>query len=426
MCGSNFVGALRQWWRDPGDYTRRVDFLGTRGLLHVLKVAVGAFGAVTAVLAVLIQVTPTAYLEGVGRSLFVLLAAVGVIWALLWWLRPWPSPRRSVVLIVVGDASIGLASVLHTDALSSIAGTPLFAVLGAYIAFFHNAKFHACHIVWVTIIILGLAVQLSLQYWPHGLALAAAKATIALMVSVGILPVLQFGFWTMHNNSADALTDPLTGLVNRRGLQYAVRPVAAAQAGRLQICVIVIDLDRFKTVNDTYGHMTGDEVLVRTAARIRGCVRREAVVARLGGEEFLVLDRAGPDAATIAERIRATIADSAEPAITASIGVAIGPDAATVHDIDQLIHAADRAMYTVKARGGNAVAVADNPTEPTRASTEPRGFQPHRGTLVETNTSLARWFSGCAVRPAGRSRCGSQMAGSVASRSTVATLSQGQ
>ncbi|WP_396911882.1 diguanylate cyclase [Mycolicibacterium sp.] len=358
MRDSSFVTTVQQWWRDPGDYVWLVDYLDVRGLLHVLKAAVSVFGAVMAILAVLMQVAPTAYHGTVGRVLSGLLAVVGVVWALLWWRRPWPHRRESVALITAGDISIGLACLLHADALVSIAGTPLFAVVGAYVAFFHNAKVHACHVSWVTAVIAAVAIQLALQDWPNGLALAASKAVIALMVSVGILPVLQFGFWTLRHNWADALTDPLTSLINRRGLEYATRPLTTPLVGDSRLCAILIDLDRFKSINDTYGHSVGDEVLVRTATRIRTAVRREAVVARLGGEEFLVLDRAGAHAVLVAERIRTTIAASAEPTITASIGVAIAADTTVVSDLNDLIKAADQAMYVAKQQGGNAVHVA--------------------------------------------------------------------
>ncbi|GIE78692.1 hypothetical protein Aph02nite_46420 [Actinoplanes philippinensis] len=156
-----------------------------------------------------------------------------------------------------------------------------------------------------------------------------------------------------------AVTDSLTGLHNRRFVNErladrdTVRPDPAG--------VLVIDLDHFKRINDTYGHLTGDIVLRAAAARISAVSRAGDLVARWGGEEFVVLlPRTGDaDAADIAERIRQEIARTpvdltgATLTITASIGVATGPHA----DGDLLVDRADQALYDAKRAGRNRVVV---------------------------------------------------------------------
>lgn len=158
--------------------------------------------------------------------------------------------------------------------------------------------------------------------------------------------------------------DPLTGLVNRHGLNE----VLARYSGQAidPVALICIDLDRFKPVNDRYGHAAGDAVLVEVAARLRQATPDRALIARLGGDEFLVAVRhLSPDeAAALAGRIhdalsaeRYRIADDVAAPVTASVGYACLPeDAAT---IDQLRFHADAALYASK-RTGNLVRYDDS------------------------------------------------------------------
>ena len=125
-----------------------------------------------------------------------------------------------------------------------------------------------------------------------------------------------------------------------------------------ELCVIAIDLDGFKGINDRFGHQAGDEVLVRTSRRISETVRQSALVARTGGEEFVVVERSPAAAAgVIGERIRDAIRAAAHPPVTASIGVAAtaGRDGISFQDA---LRAADAAMYQAKREGGDRVVIA--------------------------------------------------------------------
>ena len=156
-----------------------------------------------------------------------------------------------------------------------------------------------------------------------------------------------------------AIEDPLTGVGNRRALDEALRSVQAeATAGTsdVPVSLLVVDLDDFKRINDTYGHVVGDEVLRAVAMAVRGVARADDVVARLGGDEFVVLAR-GADAGTgtrLAERVTsavdALVVGSRSGTITlrASVGVAT---AASGHDVARLLAEADASMYDAKARG---------------------------------------------------------------------------
>lgn len=159
-----------------------------------------------------------------------------------------------------------------------------------------------------------------------------------------------------------ALTDPLTGLPNRRyGMERLEQEWAASNRNHRPLSLMMVDLDRFKTVNDTHGHDVGDMLLRQTAGLLRKAARAEDVICRLGGEEFLVIspDTTLAAATRVADRLRRAIGDapmmldSLRYPVTVSIGVAerIG----TMSRYDELLKAADQVLYHAKRRGGNRV-----------------------------------------------------------------------
>jgi diguanylate cyclase (GGDEF)-like protein len=171
----------------------------------------------------------------------------------------------------------------------------------------------------------------------------------------------------LQKAEALSVTDDLTRLYNSRYLNLVLRRETkrASRSGR-PVSLLFLDLDGFKQVNDTYGHLAGSKALVEAAAVIRGCARETDVVARFGGDEFsLILPDTGREGAVaVAERIgerlrsaRFLTGDGLSVQLTASIGVATLPDAAG--SAEELIRAADTAMYLVKARGKNGIHVAE-------------------------------------------------------------------
>jgi two-component system cell cycle response regulator len=153
-----------------------------------------------------------------------------------------------------------------------------------------------------------------------------------------------------------AVTDSLTGLRNRR---FALRQLEVLLRNA-PTAVLMLDVDHFKRVNDTRGHASGDAVLIEVAARLRAHLRAADVIARVGGEEFLIAlsGAAGEDAAAVADRLRMTIAATPvavgeQPVpVTVSIGVARMPVGGSV---DAALAAADAALYAAKAAGRNCV-----------------------------------------------------------------------
>ncbi|HQT25946.1 MAG TPA: GGDEF domain-containing protein [Burkholderiales bacterium] len=164
----------------------------------------------------------------------------------------------------------------------------------------------------------------------------------------------------------EALIDPLTGIYNRRGFEREVQRIFADDTmDRNGACVLMIDIDNFKQVNDKYGHLFGDRVIYRLANDLKSKVRGRDLVARLGGEEFAILlpDTMLEDARTVAEnirsgmekgRIRGSGSVGHDGSITVSIGVAsYRRDQTFTECLDQ----ADKALYASKNSGRNRVTV---------------------------------------------------------------------
>ena len=163
-----------------------------------------------------------------------------------------------------------------------------------------------------------------------------------------------------------ALTDELTGVANRRRIELAAaEAIAHARAEGRPLCLVALDIDYFKRINDSFGHLAGDAVIARVAAACEQALRQRDALGRIGGEEFLVLlpDTALDAAVPVGERLRANVqalrwADiAADLQVTVSLGIAqLHPDDTGLRD---LLRRADAALYRAKSGGRNALEVAD-------------------------------------------------------------------
>ena len=162
-----------------------------------------------------------------------------------------------------------------------------------------------------------------------------------------------------------AATDPLTGAFNRRSfLQAGNAELCRSRRYKHTFSVLMLDLDHFKAVNDTYGHSIGDAALKEAVTVIQNAMRVQDTLGRLGGEEFAVIvpETDAEDAAVVAERIRASIAQividtNGEPlSFTMSIGVSVGGN--DDESVDDALARADKALYDAKEQGRNQVVCA--------------------------------------------------------------------
>ena len=176
---------------------------------------------------------------------------------------------------------------------------------------------------------------------------------------------------TVQDGLRMAVIDPLTGLHNRRYGTAQLNAIAErAKAESLPFAVMIVDIDRFKSVNDRYGHAAGDAVLIEVATRLAANLRASDLLARVGGEEFLIAlpDTSLSDAQTAAHRLCRAIEsapvvlhDGQRVVVTISIGMTTGgttPSRAA--DVAQLVEQADRALMHSKTHGRNQVTIVSH------------------------------------------------------------------
>jgi diguanylate cyclase (GGDEF)-like protein len=205
-----------------------------------------------------------------------------------------------------------------------------------------------------------------------------------------IVALLLVGFGVVRSSAklaAQRSHDPLTGLPNRAAtLDRLEQVMANTRRSGLGTAVLFIDLDRFKPINDTYGHRVGDAVLATIAGRIRNALRPADVVGRLGGDEFLVIcDNVPADADDPVLQLANRVADSVQTpvtvdGVTVSVGCSIGVATTASEQVSAavIVHAADDAMYDAKHGGTAVTLVRVDPPAGDEATTPGRGANPAR------------------------------------------------
>ncbi len=352
------TASIRQWWAQPDQYNWFSEYLASRqlqGFARVMAASTVAFLGVVPIVMLWSPSGPHGRVEIAGAiSISVLCAAGAVLW-----LARWPSQRQSALFAIGSNACVTTSCLIAGSPVTGLLACTTFAPLAGYVALFHSSRLLA-----VTLANAGLTTILA-AVW------VAVDGDIALAlghfvgVSVAVLAVPFAAQVLLQLMTFDALmshTDPLTGLRNRRGYDRSVAQLIAGAGGPAPqwLAVTLIDLDGFKQINDRHGHAFGDTVLIAVADNLRRASAMNAVVARLGGEEFLVAELTAPEEpAARAELLRTAVA-STSGGVTASLGVAslMLTDAdrgAAQQVIRHLVEEADAAMYEAKRAGGDQV-----------------------------------------------------------------------
>ncbi|WP_147471733.1 GGDEF domain-containing protein [Nocardia stercoris] len=279
---------------------------------------------------------------------------VGLLWGVYWTVGPWPGERTSLALMALADGLIGASTLVDTwGFFGSLSVLGLIAV-GGYLTVFHGPRILIAHAGWSLAVIVPVSGYRMMSEGGGNIAWLSAMMMMG-GLTAGLLPTIHFCCWGLR---VDAMTDPLTGLLNRRGLDcYVSRWLGPHDHD--PVTVLTVDVDRFKAVNDTLGHAEGDRLLTRIAACLRAERPPGAVVARTGGEEFVVAAQVSPAAAAgEADRVRRAIERAVEP-VTVSVGVAAAERRSPGWNFATLLHNSDLAMYRAKQAGGNTIWLSD-------------------------------------------------------------------
>jgi diguanylate cyclase (GGDEF)-like protein len=350
------------WWRQPDHYEWMSDYLASRKQRDAVRYLMVAVLINLATATSLLLVSDLGPQLPAQRWVAVALIVSMVAMALVWVLR-WPTRFQSQVFSIVGTAAIAVVGLIEPNPATGLMVCAAFGGLAGYVAFFHSARLMVFTLGTALAVALICAERISAA---GDAPMAAAKL---LFLTSGVLAVPLCSQVLVHWLSVVAMkssTDPLTGLRNRRSFYLSTPKLVATRKGGRRLSVLMIDLDNFKRVNDTHGHATGDRILIEVADTLREASEDETLIARVGGEEFLVaMMLSARDAFATAEAMRLAIA-AAPWGVTASMGLSTVGLASDEHfdigeTLQRLVETADGAMYEAKRAGGNQIRHADVP-----------------------------------------------------------------
>jgi diguanylate cyclase (GGDEF)-like protein len=350
------MSRLKVWLSQPDRYEWITAFLSQRGMLHSARMimAVVAGSSVLVPLTVLPSQRQTRVVEVITGGV----VATFIVGVTVMWLTRWPTRRQSQAILVAGALCIAAWSLVQpTGALAALACTGM-AVTGGYIAFFHSPKLLLFNGTVALAVVTAAVLRLAHEHNPATAASAFwINAFLNLSVPLGIWGISR----AMEMYAQRSEVDALTGLLNRRAFTDVVsNRLANPPPAHAHLAVAMVDLDNFKRINDTHGHLAGDRALREVAELLREHSPADAVICRAGGEEFLVaLTAVTSDVSPLTAQFCGALARLC-PKITASIGIAraelrllTGPSVTCL--VDELIMIADSAMYAAKRGGGNQV-----------------------------------------------------------------------
>jgi diguanylate cyclase (GGDEF)-like protein len=357
---------LRLWWRQSDHYDRLTSHLQARGMDTVTRATISVISMSSGLVALLTIWSATGP-RGVVQVGCALAACGGAaIGALLWALR-WPTRAQAIRYALLCNASIALATLAQSEPNAALLACTTFATLAGYIALFHTAPLMAYNFAIASVVGAVEGIRVAAKF-----NIVAALCAYALLLLLNL--AVPFGIQVVaHVLGADAVRaerDQLTGLLTRHAFQRRGKArLEKCREQRAHFVITVIDLDRFKELNDNYGHSTGDDALVSVARALRDTNDDTAVIGRSGGEEFVVADIWHPDDVSRRAQQLCDVIAALPFGITASVGTAgIHPAHRAGEGGDfillELVAAADAAMYSAKRRGGNQAGHHDWPLPP--------------------------------------------------------------
>ncbi|CCQ16972.1 Hypothetical membrane protein [Rhodococcus sp. AW25M09] len=367
---AKLAAATSDWYRAPHDFDWIINHRSTRPLTGMIRAVFGTavlMYALTSILMLFSDLGPTGTVA-VGWVFFVLFTQV--LFAARCVLGPIPGKKFFVGFLAFGDIMTTSVLVLYAP-VASLIGTVLFAVTGAFCTYFLSPRLLVAHLLWTGTFILGFGIRTFLSVmdgevdYIDGPAVATATVVL-LLATVGVPVFAQVAWTTLSNDAKRSVLDPLTGVFNRRGIDSELLDLwQQARKRGMSMAFVVVDIDKFKAVNDRFGHSRGDDVIVRVSDRLRRLVRHQGgALARTGGEEFLVAlvgDARGMVDVGF-EMVRVLCDHRDDIPVTVSVGMALLREDSALWDVGTSVvgraaRTADTAMYRSKQSGGNSLVV---------------------------------------------------------------------
>ncbi|KJF21309.1 UNVERIFIED_ORG: diguanylate cyclase (GGDEF)-like protein [Nocardia globerula] len=359
---------LVDWYRRPDQFESFTRYLADKGLTGASRTLVVSSLLLVIVVMFLTRFSPAGPTTHGERTANLVIIVLTALMAAILATRGRLERSWSYVFVIYSEIGIAAALVLYSNPLAALAHSVMFSVIGGYIAFFHNARMQTLHLLWASVVVIGVVARIAyIEKYTDVPSLIA----MVLLVGAAIYAIpfaCQFVFSILGTDALKAQHDPLSGLLNRRGLADEVglmlhRPFESST----NLVVAAVDINRFKTINDEYGHDVGDVVIEKVAARLTQSAGPSALIARIGGDEFVLVDRCDDqEIDSLAESLRnITVTGPEHPVVELSVGIvaAAGPFGSPDRAIavyGTLLRSADQAMYTAKARQEHAVVVLRN------------------------------------------------------------------
>lgn len=354
------VTSIKRWWHQPDSFDWISGYLRTRGMMTISRALIASIVLALAVIATVFMCSPGG-VEGTWMRVLAWIPIVGALGCGVLWLARWPTKRQSIAFILVINLFIALFCQAPSDPMMGLIGCTAFAITGGYIACFHSAGY-----LLYNFVVAGYVSALQATRYGFGAdpALVVAALLLVLLINTGVPFGVQAVVHVLGIDLLQARHDPLTGLLNRRAFFERVDELLhSARARPSYLSVIMVDLDRFKALNDSSGHTVGDQALIAVGRSMTAVAPGGIITGRVGGEEFLLADlvtTVSPPA--LAQRVCDAVATLPFP-ITASVGTAVARvDRVPPEDRKELVRRlhtlADDAMYAAKRAGGNRVSHA--------------------------------------------------------------------
>lgn len=253
---------IRFWWRQSDDYDKIVEHLRARGLTMLIRVVVSLHAAILATL-VLLSLWAGTGPSSTIQMLCLAASFCGGLGCAALWVACWPSRIWSITFAITATAAIALAAFSQEDHTAALIACTTFATIAAYIAAFHTPPLIVLEFA-IAAITSGYAASrvTSVSVTARGIAFV-----IIVLLIIAVPIAIQVLVRTLGFDAIQSEHDSLTGLLNRCGFYRRAQARIKLASGPVDVAVAVIDLDRFKQLNDRHGHLCGDRALAADGAK---------------------------------------------------------------------------------------------------------------------------------------------------------------